>query len=95
MFRQNCGCNPLARRPSDAINDGRCSLTESRFSIASTKYVHHRSTDESRNQKTSRNYTNRQSNYRMPISTQTRTNKVTLPHRNSQPSLLYSCQLRH
>ncbi|CAF0839019.1 unnamed protein product [Rotaria sordida] len=92
--RQNCGCSYLTRRSSDGINGGRWSLTETRYSNASTKHPHRRSTDDSRSQK-NRVYSSRQSNYRLPPATnQSRTIKHIVQHRSSQSSLLYGYQHR-
>jgi hypothetical protein len=54
FLRQNCGWNQLTRTSSNGTTDGRCSLTESRFSINSSKNVHRRSNYRSPSANTSR-----------------------------------------
>ncbi|CAM4890348.1 unnamed protein product [Rotaria socialis] len=94
--RQNSGCHLVPRKASEGTTNGvRYSLTESRYSIASSKHIQSRSNDDSRSQRTPRMQSNRQSNYRSPTPNQSRTNKYIVPQRNSQSSLFYSYQHRH
>ncbi len=84
IFRQNCGWSQLARSSSDGLNEGggaRCSLTESRHSINSSRNLHRRS--------------NRQSNYRAPTSNTSRTSNRLTHQQNSQSSVVYGYQPRH
>lgn len=76
------------------MNGVRCSLTESRHSLASSRYSHRRSNEDPRIQKNIRSHSNRQSNYRLPVSNASRTNKAIAQHSNSQSSVIYSYQQR-
>ncbi len=83
IFRQNFGWSQLTRSSSNGLTEGvaRCSLTESRYSINSSKNHHRRS--------------NRQSNYRSPTSNASRTSNRLTHQQNSQSSIVYGYQPRH
>lgn len=90
MSRQNWGCNYLTRTSSNRINRGEsCSLTESRYSLGSSRHGQRRSNECSRTQNTPRMDSNRQLHYRSPGTNQSRGNKRTVQHQNSDSSLLY------
>ncbi|CAF0920490.1 unnamed protein product, partial [Adineta ricciae] len=82
--RQTCWCNNLTGNSSDRMNGGDfCSLTESRYSRASSKYRFNRS------QTTPRMGSTRQSNYRSPGTSQSRGRKRPVQQQTSQSSLVY------
>ena len=82
--RQSCWCSNLTENSSDRTNGGDfCSLTESRYSRASSKYRFNRS------QTTPRMGSTRQSNYRSPGTSQSRGRKRPVQQQSSQSSLVY------
>ncbi|UJR36407.1 hypothetical protein I4U23_029130 [Adineta vaga] len=87
--RQTCGCNHLTGTSPDRLNGGDCcSLTESRYSRASSRYRFHRS------QTTSNKGSTRQSNYRSPGASYSRGRKRPVQQQNSQSSLVYGYSIR-
>ncbi|CAF1431897.1 unnamed protein product [Adineta steineri] len=81
----------LTGSSSNGMNSGyRCSLTESRYSLGSSRYGNRRSNEPTRTQNTPRTGSTRQLNYRSPPTQQARLTKRLIHQPNSQSSLVYA-----